>query len=76
MTGAYRGVYLQHVKPREVVALREQLGLNQAQFAAELGVDQSTVSRWENGGSAVRLSMVKLMQRVASDRAPVAAQAS
>lgn len=30
-------------------SLRKSLGLSQARFAAELGVDQSNVSRWENG---------------------------
>ena len=30
-------------------ALRRDLGLSQARFAARVGIDQSNVSRWENG---------------------------
>lgn len=33
----------------DVRAIRESLNLSQAALAAELGVDQSTVSNWENG---------------------------
>ncbi len=33
--------------------LREQNGLNQAEFGAALGVDQSTVSRLEDGSRAL-----------------------
>jgi DNA-binding transcriptional regulator YiaG len=33
----------------DVKALRKMRGLNQASLADELGVDQSTVSNWENG---------------------------
>lgn len=30
--------------------LREDMGLSQKEMAAELGISQSTVSRWEAGG--------------------------
>lgn len=35
--------------PEEIRALRERLGLTQAQFEALLGVGRNTVVRWENG---------------------------
>lgn len=35
----------------DVKALRTSLGWTQAQLGAELGVDQSTVSNWEAGGT-------------------------
>lgn len=35
--------------PREIRALRDQLGLTQADFEHLLGVGANTVSRWENG---------------------------
>lgn len=34
----------------DVRRLREKLGLTQVQLADALGVDQGTVSKWENGG--------------------------
>jgi transcriptional regulator with XRE-family HTH domain len=34
---------------REIVSLRVQLGLTQAELAARLGVDQASISRWERG---------------------------
>jgi DNA-binding transcriptional regulator YiaG len=55
------------VKPRELTAIREELGLNQAGLAAELGVDQSTVSNWEAGKHAVRPPMEKLLRRFLED---------
>lgn len=34
---------------KEIVSLRAQLGLSQAEFGRRLGADQTTVSRWERG---------------------------
>ncbi|MTJ07060.1 MULTISPECIES: DNA-binding transcriptional regulator [unclassified Anabaena] len=34
---------------KSIKALRLQMGLTQAEFAAQLGVRQATVSEWENG---------------------------
>ena len=36
-------------KPIDVRAIRAKLGLTQAQLGDAVGVDQSTVSNWENG---------------------------
>lgn len=48
----------------DVKAIRETLGLTQAQLATEVGVDQSTISNWENGqtprGPARRLLLTLL----------------
>lgn len=33
----------------EIIAFRRRHGLNQADFAELMGVDQATVSRWERG---------------------------
>lgn len=35
----------------DVKSIREKLGLTQAQLGEAVGVDQSTVSNWENGKS-------------------------
>ncbi|MER8846017.1 helix-turn-helix domain-containing protein [Mesorhizobium australicum] len=35
--------------PIDVRAIRAKLGLTQAQLGEAVGVDQSTVSNWENG---------------------------
>lgn len=39
--------------PEEVRFLRKVLGLSGADFAARMGVDPSTVSRWENGHDTI-----------------------
>lgn len=46
--------------PDQIITARKSLGLNQAEFADALGVDQATISRWESGkitpsGPAIRL---------------------
>lgn len=33
----------------DIKKIRETLGMTQALFALEVGVDQSTISNWENG---------------------------
>jgi hypothetical protein len=40
----------------ELAALREALGLNQAQAAKYLGVDRATILRWERSGKLGRLA--------------------
>lgn len=39
---------------------RKNLGLTQAELAKEVNVDQSTIVRWEAGGSIPQEKMVKL----------------
>lgn len=43
-----------------VCAERKNLGLTQAELAKEVGVDQSTVVRWEAGGSIPQEKMVRM----------------
>ncbi|WP_407936786.1 helix-turn-helix domain-containing protein [Jiella pelagia] len=50
-----------------ILALRTRLGLSQSEFAAEVGVDRSTVSRWETGASEPRGPARKLIDRLNSD---------
>jgi DNA-binding transcriptional regulator YiaG len=38
---------------REVAAIRDELGLTQAEFAALLRTSQSAVSQWETGATRV-----------------------
>lgn len=35
----------------EILSARTELGLSQEELAEELGVDRSTVTRWENGAT-------------------------
>lgn len=37
------------MKPKEIKALRESLGLTQGQLAKQIGVEWHTVMRWERG---------------------------
>ncbi len=48
-----------------VKALRHHMGMNQAQFAEELGVRQPTVSEWETGAYNPRRSSSKLLTLIA-----------
>ena len=48
-----------------VRALREQLGLTQAELAEELNVRQQTVSEWETGAYQPRGASEKLLSMVA-----------
>ena len=47
---------------KHVKELRQQLGLNQQQFAEMIGVSQSTVSKWEKGAQRPDLESVVKMQ--------------
>jgi transcriptional regulator with XRE-family HTH domain len=38
--------------------MRTQLGMNQEQLAAALGVTQNTISRWESGKVAIRHAQI------------------
>lgn len=53
----------------DVKKLRADLGLTQAELGEAVGVDQSTVSNWENG-SAPRGPARKLLERLASEAPP------
>lgn len=48
-----------------VKALRHHMGMNQAEFAHELGVRQPTVSEWETGAYEPRRSSSKLLTLIA-----------
>lgn len=37
------------MSPKQLIQFRTRLGWSQAQFARELGVNRSTVNRWEHG---------------------------
>jgi len=50
---------------RRVRALRQHLGLSQAQLAQELGVRQQTVSEWETGRYRPRGAAARLLSLVA-----------
>ncbi len=52
----------------DVKKLREALKMTQAQLAAELGVDQSTVSLWEKAGKKPRPPAMKLLAMFAAGK--------
>lgn len=54
----------------EVAALRRKLGLSQADFAAELGVRQQTVSEWETGRYRPRGASARLLGLLAEEAVP------
>ena len=52
--------------PESVKALRVQRGETQGQFAAVLGVDRTTVSRWENGDVDVSAVGMAALDRISA----------
>jgi DNA-binding transcriptional regulator YiaG len=48
-----------------IKALREYMNLNQAEFAQELGVRQSTISEWETGAYEPKRSSSRLLTLIA-----------
>ncbi len=54
------------ITPKQVIALREKLGLSQDVFAQVLGVGKMTVSKWERGTyppSATAAVLLKTIER-------------
>jgi DNA-binding transcriptional regulator YiaG len=49
------------MKPKQIVKLREALGLTQRQLAEQLGAQQATVARWETGRNEPRGANLKLL---------------
>lgn len=52
LEGSWAGAYrrdVPHDLSQRIRIARRELGLNQAEFAEKLGVNQATVSRWESG---------------------------
>ena len=54
----------------DVLALREAMGMTQAEFARQLGVRQQTVSEWETGRYRPRGASVRLLSILAERRTP------
>jgi DNA-binding transcriptional regulator YiaG len=50
--------------PDQIKRYRERLDLSQAEFAAALGVAQSTVSRWEAGETRIPVATVMLLKEL------------
>lgn len=48
----------------EIKRLRERLGLSQRDLATNLGVDVSTVTKWETGNAAPRVALLPALAKV------------
>ena len=48
--------------PKEIVKLREDLGLTQRQLAEKIGAHQPTVARWEVGRNTPRGAYLKALE--------------
>jgi len=53
-----------------IAALRERLGLTQAEMADALGVRQQTVSEWETGRYQPRGASTRVLRYLAEAKAP------
>lgn len=45
----------QAIDARAIRAVRQRLGESQAQFSARMGINQGTISRWENHGLSKKI---------------------
>ena len=52
---------------KEVRAIRQRLGLTQAELADKVGVTRNTVTRWEIGLLGIRESAARLLKRLAAE---------
>lgn len=66
-----------YIRPMEddldIRGIRSRLGLTQAQLGDAVGVDQSTVSNWENGASPrgpARKLLERLSEQASSQQQP------
>jgi DNA-binding transcriptional regulator YiaG len=57
------------VRPEELIALREQLGMSQRQLALRLGIDAHTLRRWEEGAHRVDPITEELLRILAEQAA-------
>lgn len=61
----------------DVRAIRKDLDLTQVELAHEMGVDQSTVSNWEQGHTSLRGPALRiLLQLVAAKKAKTKSRVS
>src|SRR5260370_41192588 len=53
---------------KRIRKVRLELGLNQSEFAAEVGVSSSTCSQWESGAFAPRKALLERISRAVPDQ--------
>lgn len=51
----------------DIRKFRKDIGWSQEKLADELGVDRSSVSRWENNKSSLRRPVIKVLERLIGD---------
>lgn len=59
------------LNPQQICFLRKYLGWSGVDFAAAIGVDPTTVSRWENGAQGMGVSAERLLRLCALSMKPV-----
>ncbi|MCC6995794.1 MAG: helix-turn-helix domain-containing protein [Deltaproteobacteria bacterium] len=61
----------ERLSPSEIRFLRKYLGLSGSDFAAHVGVDRATVSRWESGAQAMGPQMDRLLRLLVAHAKPI-----
>lgn len=51
----------------DIRKFRKDIGWSQEKLADELGVDRSSVSRWENNKSSLRRPVIKVLEQLIGD---------
>jgi DNA-binding transcriptional regulator YiaG len=52
------------MKPKEIIKLRDLLGMTQEQLADKIGAERSTVARWETGKHEPRGGYLKSLKEL------------
>jgi len=58
--------------PKELIRIRESLGLTQGQLAEAIGAARQTINRWENDGGRMRPIYERLIRELIKGKSKVA----
>jgi putative zinc finger/helix-turn-helix YgiT family protein len=59
--------HLKRLAPMQVLAVREQIGISQAEFSRVTGFGEASLSRWETGAQIQNMACDRLLRLIAAD---------
>jgi putative zinc finger/helix-turn-helix YgiT family protein len=60
--------HLKRLSPAQILAIREQSGVSQAEFSRITGFGEASLSRWETGAQIQNVACDRLLRLIAVDR--------